>query len=377
MIFLANKILSIYSIIILFIFLYFICRHKYQKTVEQNLLKYLVIGAITMLLVDVISRLDGLKYDFFPILNHAGNYLLFALAPILPIIWTLYISYKVNLSIKSTKKLAIKLIILFVINLVFVSIMIVSGLFYTINASNIYARGPLFALSYIMPIGLLLYSFYFIFTNQKRIDGSHLYALMFFAIPPIIAAIAQGFVYGFSLIYNSITISILLIFIKNQANQMDVDYLTNVYNRKKLQNHLTERINNTTRDGEFAAMMIDLDGFKVINDTYGHTEGDQALRIVADLIKKAVGKQVLVARYGGDEFCLVLDVKQATDIAKINDCINRQFNAFNALNIKPYQLSFSMGYEVFNKSKHKNVDVFIDVLDKFMYKDKGKKKTTQ
>ncbi|HKL61693.1 MAG TPA: GGDEF domain-containing protein, partial [Acholeplasma sp.] len=296
---------------------------------------------------------------------------------ILPIIWTLYISYKVNLSIKSTKKLAIKLIILFVINLVFVSIMIVSGLFYTINASNIYARGPLFALSYIMPIGLLLYSFYFIFTNQKRIDGSHLYALMFFAIPPIIAAIAQGFVYGFSLIYNSITISILLIFIKNQANQMDVDYLTNVYNRKKLQNHLTERINNTTRDGEFAAMMIDLDGFKVINDTYGHTEGDQALRIVADLIKKAVGKQVLVARYGGDEFCLVLDVKQATDIAKINDCINRQFNAFNALNIKPYQLSFSMGYEVFNKSKHKNVDVFIDVLDKFMYKDKGKKKTTQ
>lgn len=377
MIFLANKILSIYSIIILFIFLYFICRHKYQKTVEQNLLKYLVIGAITMLLVDVISRLDGLKYGFFPILNHAGNYLLFALAPILPIIWTLYISYKVNLSIKSTKKLAIKLIILFVINLVFVSIMIVSGLFYTINASNIYARGPLFALSYIMPIGLLLYSFYFIFTNQKRIDGSHLYALMFFAIPPIIAAIAQGFVYGFSLIYNSITISILLIFIKNQANQMDVDYLTNVYNRKKLQNHLTERINNTTRDGEFAAMMIDLDGFKVINDTYGHTEGDQALRIVADLIKKAVGKQVLVARYGGDEFCLVLDVKQATDIAKINDCINRQFNAFNALNIKPYQLSFSMGYEVFNKSKHKNVDIFIDVLDKFMYKDKGKKKTTQ
>lgn len=359
---------------ILVIFLYFTYKYKYQKTVEQTLFKYLIISNIVMNVLDVLSRFDGLEQPYFAILNQIGNYLVFILTPLLPLIWTLYVNYRVNLSKRKLNQWLSILFILFAINLVFATIAISRGLYYTINEQNIYERGPLYVLSLVYAYGLMIFSMIYIIKNQSRIDKRQFTSLIAFVIPPVFASIIHIFFYGYSLIYNSITISILLVFIDTQANQMEIDYLTNVFNRKKLQQHLVERINNASKEHSFAASMIDLDNFKQINDTYGHTEGDFALQVVAKLLKDATSKDALIARYGGDEFCIVIDIDDEDEIKQLNQAIEHRVQAYNALGLKPYLIEFSIGYEVFDKEKHQNANAFIDVLDQFMYQDKEKKK---
>jgi diguanylate cyclase (GGDEF)-like protein len=85
------------------------------------------------------------------------------------------------------------------------------------------------------------------------------------------------------------------------------DALTGLLNRMMLQNHLQEAM-SADNGGNFAVHFIDIDQFKQVNDTLGHSRGDQLLKIAADRLRKAAGPLDIVARFGGDEF-VVLQAK--------------------------------------------------------------------
>jgi diguanylate cyclase (GGDEF)-like protein len=92
--------------------------------------------------------------------------------------------------------------------------------------------------------------------------------------------------------------------IKNMAIY---DTLTNVHNRR----YFEERIGAETQESFFSGtalslVMVDIDHFKKVNDTFGHTEGDKVLCKIASLLKNSVRKGDTVARYGGEEFILIL-----------------------------------------------------------------------
>jgi diguanylate cyclase (GGDEF)-like protein len=94
------------------------------------------------------------------------------------------------------------------------------------------------------------------------------------------------------------------------------DALTGLANRLLLHAHLDQAFKRTRRSGEqFALMMIDLDGFKPINDAHGHDAGDQVLREVAARLSAGVRETDLVARLGGDEFVAVLESVNEPDAA--------------------------------------------------------------
>ena len=108
-----------------------------------------------------------------------------------------------------------------------------------------------------------------------------------------------------------------------------VDELTGLYNRRGLV-QFGER--EFTRSARFArplsALMIDLDHFKTVNDTYGHAAGDRVLRQVADCLRSKTRSVDILARYGGEELLLLLpeaDLAQATQVAErlrlANGCI--------------------------------------------------------
>jgi two-component system, cell cycle response regulator len=91
------------------------------------------------------------------------------------------------------------------------------------------------------------------------------------------------------------------------------DMLTGLPNRRALDERLGEEIARSNSSGTpFSVIMMDLDGFKIINDTYGHDVGDVVLRKVADLLKQTVRTNDFLARYGGDELTLILS---ETDLA--------------------------------------------------------------
>ena len=85
------------------------------------------------------------------------------------------------------------------------------------------------------------------------------------------------------------------------------DVLTGLGNRRALEEHLSYEIGRATRyRRSLSIMLIDIDYFKIYNDTFGHPEGDNLLKIISKLAHKETRKSDLVARYGGDEFAIIL-----------------------------------------------------------------------
>jgi diguanylate cyclase (GGDEF)-like protein len=86
-----------------------------------------------------------------------------------------------------------------------------------------------------------------------------------------------------------------------------IDALTNLNNRRQFELRLGQEIATTKRQkNSLCAMMIDIDFFKKVNDTYGHASGDAVLRGVASIIKSALRESDIPSRYGGEEFAILL-----------------------------------------------------------------------
>jgi two-component system cell cycle response regulator len=90
------------------------------------------------------------------------------------------------------------------------------------------------------------------------------------------------------------------------TQQSQRDHLTGLGNRSALEDHLLRAWNAYQNRGvALSVIIVDLDHFKAINDTYGHSTGDEVLRVAAGLLAGSVRSSDLVARYGGEEFVVV------------------------------------------------------------------------
>jgi diguanylate cyclase (GGDEF)-like protein len=100
----------------------------------------------------------------------------------------------------------------------------------------------------------------------------------------------------------------------------DVDQVTGVNNHRYLQERLRQEVARSARTrSQLSVLMIDLDDFKIINDKHGHADGDRVLRNIASCLKSAVRANDVVARYGGDEFVVLMpdtDEAQAKHVAR-------------------------------------------------------------
>lgn len=105
--------------------------------------------------------------------------------------------------------------------------------------------------------------------------------------------------------------------------EAELDYLTGIWNRRNGERHITEYL----RIGDGALLIIDLDNFKMVNDTYGHLTGDRVLKEVADILQ-VHGKNEYVCRMAGDEFLIfVRDVMTAEETKPMIDAIMYAFNS--------------------------------------------------
>lgn len=154
------------------------------------------------------------------------------------------------------------------------------------------------------------------------------------------------------------------------------DTLTGLPNRELFIEHLNHSINlkKRQRDYLFSVMFIDLDGFKQMNDSFGHVAGDLVLITVALKLKTAVRPNDIVARLGGDEFVVLLDdIKGEDDPAIVAKRILQGFESPFCIKGKTAGISASIGIEM-GDTEDKSADTFVRNADVAMYhvKNRGK-----
>jgi len=107
------------------------------------------------------------------------------------------------------------------------------------------------------------------------------------------------------------------------------DMLTGLPNRRALDARLENEVNRAARYGhQFAVLMMDLDGFKAINDTYGHDVGDRVLRDFAQFLAEGMRSSDFLARYGGDEMTMIMPETDGNSAAQLAENITRRMEKF-------------------------------------------------
>ena len=152
------------------------------------------------------------------------------------------------------------------------------------------------------------------------------------------------------------------------------DELTGLVNRRGFNLHLKRELAAARRQGQGGGVlvMIDLDGFKAINDTHGHLAGDAYLRQVARLLLGHVRQHDVVARLGGDEFAVLLtDTDPAAGAARAAELAVLANGEHAAWNDVALPVRFSLGIEAYGPADQE--DEVIRRADLKMYRNKGRR----
>ena len=243
---------------------------------------------------------------------------------------------------------------------------------FVIDEGEIYMRSGLFqmemallvAVTTAMAVKLLV-------RRQNETDPIKRSHMMLVASFPLCLIVAWALTFvgeGLPIICVTITIELLCLFMGTSTQQISMDKLTQVNNRQNLLGFLDYKLLN--HDEKIFLLMMDLDYFKTINDTYGHLEGDDALIRAAQALKIACGdfkRRPYIARYGGDEFIVVIESSKPEAEALIAR-IRETLSGLNDQAKRPYTLAFSIGVGEYHPGM--NANDLIEAADHALYEIK-------
>ena len=160
----------------------------------------------------------------------------------------------------------------------------------------------------------------------------------------------------------------------NQLNKEKMDYydlshkdkLTNLFNRHYLDTILAEYENRLEDDFIFGIVLIDIDKFKNINDTYGHQVGDEVLKVMAEILSLNVRKIDVVGRWGGEEFMCIINVDNKTSLYQIAENLRQIIEKTHIDNVNNITASFGCALA----EKNITTEKLIQNADKVLYEAK-------
>lgn len=157
-----------------------------------------------------------------------------------------------------------------------------------------------------------------------------------------------------------------------------IDDLTGLYNRRGFLTLARQQLKTADRlRKRVSQIFVDLDGLKMINDSHGHREGDQALIETADLLRETFRESDIIARIGGDEF-VVLAMENG--VGAVDQWTQRLHDSLRARNARPdrrFPLSLSMGVTHYDPDRPCALDDLLDRADSLMYQQKRSKRVSR
>jgi diguanylate cyclase (GGDEF)-like protein len=164
---------------------------------------------------------------------------------------------------------------------------------------------------------------------------------------------------------------------EQKINQMSyTDYLTKIPNRLWFYDHMETTIQKANQSKEkFAVLFLDLDGFKLINDTYGHGVGDEFLIKVSDVFLKKLDKNDAIARIGGDEFLIMKKYKDITEVNELADRLLTSLKEGIMIHEIKLEATVSIGIALYPEHASTKEDLVLKA-DKALYGSKSSGKNS-
>ena len=172
-------------------------------------------------------------------------------------------------------------------------------------------------------------------------------------------------------VVNQLSVAIANARLYEKVRQMaNIDGLTGIYNRKYLQDYLTNFFNRAEHE-DLSIIMIDIDHFKRVNDTFGHLMGDHVLKILTEVVNRVIPQRAFSARYGGEEFVVILPAMNMEEAYKVAEELRNHIKAEKiSLGGVTCQITISLGVAGNSLTRVTTMDELLNAVDEALYKAK-------
>lgn len=361
------------GIILIVIMLFYAFGQNGRRQAQDSLFVSLLFSALVLLVLELLINVF-LGSDFAGSRAFLTSIILlfYLLVPLPGALYFLYIDQLHKHWQRVPRQMGILVFIPSFLNAIFVLLSLYNGMIFTLVASNRYQRGRFFFLVFLISSLYMIGSYVHLIRRKRKHPAKSFSMVVAYPFPVIIAGVLQIHFEEMKVLGVSLAITLLMIFLHNQNTHANRDYLTSLYNRSLGSQYLQYLFQHKSKEKLIGGILIDFNGFKLLNDTYGHDMGDQSLRLFSKVLHESFSRDWLICRFGGDEFLIFskLSSKQELDMA-IQE-LQKNLSVFNDKEVLPTPLSISMGSAIVKAKDYDDSQAFISLLDERMYLDKKK-----
>lgn len=371
--------INLFAIIVLLIIALTAYTFAATKTMRSKLFVNSIWCAIFANFFDLIWNIaNSPNVKVPPFIPRASMFLYFLMFGLTSYFWCLYASYALDNRFMANRRRITLCAIPLAVLVVLLICNIRTGFLFYIDARGHYHRGPYYALQQAITYSYIVYTsfkaIWAVFKKKILFYQNDLLSIAFFSVLPLLCGVVQTIYQELPILSVGIVISYLLVYINRLRSLVLQDPLTGINNRRQLFIHLNAAADSLKKGECLYFLFMDVDSFKYINDTYGHTEGDAVLCLIADalngLSKKTDG---FCARYAGDEFAFVQVLPENGDISSVKQQIMDAVLEKAAAKGIDYAIELSIGYAV-HSGQEQDLQKLIFAADHNMYEEKLKRK---
>lgn len=358
---------------VMLIILYVLERSSRKAQMSGKLHALYILFTITIFLDSMWIIVDGQPEH--RMLNMGVNLVYLSITSMIGYLWLLFILDMFPASTK-IRKLSPILAIPVIIDILLVLSSPVTSFVFSIDESGHYVRHSFHLISFLLNYTYVLLGSYVALYARKHAqltaDKRRFAVAAFFAVPIVIlTAIQLALPPGLPAMQGGVMISLLLVYAMNQNVLITRDALTSLPNRYAFEQDLMDRINTYDDYTHLYLLEGDLDGFKNINDTYGHPIGDRILEIAAEVLTRVFSKYgSLVFRIGGDEFMMIAESEEEINVDDLRSEINQLLEKRGEL----FNIDLSMSLGITEYTPNLDFKTLIERADVELYKNKTEEK---
>jgi diguanylate cyclase (GGDEF)-like protein len=365
---------TLVGLLLLVIILYFFWKQQGSVELADRLFLSLVVLNAVLLLLEFSVDLFGIYYPRPSNRTMVSllTALFYLLNPAPGVLYFLYVSALINRQFR-VKSLFIAMVVLpFAFHAVFALVSPFTGWLFTISQEGIYQRGPWFFLMVICNYSYLAAGPLYLSKCNTQLQRKLFSTLLVFPFPVAIAGLLQTMFYGLEVLWLSLAFSLLILFFNVETFQVSRDFLTGLYNRRYFQKMVGLAFEKHEGNLPVWVILIDINGFKKVNDTYGHEMGDAALVALSRLLEQSFIPDAVISRFGGDEFALLVPLAKPLPLSDVLAPFKNALTRMNRQQTMPFELSVSVGCCNLAKTTLQNVHQFLLGVDKVLYQAKRK-----